>query len=226
MRRRTVVILVGFLAVGGLGASFVAVFRPFEPGPRYKGMPVSYWKRVVKEDIGGHPQSLTTRIQTLLGLRAKSGTPAIFRFDPEAAPVVLHLRICGDNAVQDSISQVFLSTLITSPPGQGITAEFANAVVAELHNENRWIRRAAIEQLAFCWDIPRTETIAGLTGSLEDPDEAVRFLAARQLGRVGPQAAPAVPSLIRLLNDEGVREIAAEALRQIDPAAAKRAGVK
>jgi HEAT repeat protein len=53
----------------------------------------------------------------------------------------------------------------------------------------------------------------------------VRGWAARTLGEIGPQAAPAIPSLIRLLKDKALEE-AAEALRQIDPEAAERAGVK
>ena len=48
------------------------------------------------------------------------------------------------------------------------------------------------------------------------------------LGQFGPEAKPAVPSLLRLLDDahEGIRFYATNALNQIDPEAAAKAGVK
>jgi HEAT repeat protein len=225
MRRRTVMILVGVLALGGLGASLVAVFKPFEPGARYKGLPVSYWKRAVKEYLPVNPQSLTSRLGRFLGLRGKSGASVIFRFDAAAIPVLLDLRTCGDRHVKLVISeQVMLASV--SPPGKEITADFVNAIVDQLQNENREIRRAAAELLNLCTKNATTEAIGGLTSSLEDEDEGVRGWAARTLGEIGPQAAPAIPSLIRLLKDKALAEEAAEALRQIDPEAAERARVK
>ena len=48
------------------------------------------------------------------------------------------------------------------------------------------------------------------------------------LGKFGSNAAPAVPELIKLLNDHDkyTREMATNALKQIDPEAAARASFK
>jgi len=54
---------------------------------------------------------------------------------------------------------------------------------------------------------------------LEDPDFQVQQAAIRALGTVGPQAADAVPFLIRDLEREGMRDIATETLGKIGPAA-------
>jgi HEAT repeat protein len=55
---------------------------------------------------------------------------------------------------------------------------------------------------------------------------SVRDVAARKVGEVGPAARAAVPSLLELRNhpEAHLREIAADAVRKIDPAAATRAG--
>jgi HEAT repeat protein len=52
--------------------------------------------------------------------------------------------------------------------------------------------------------------------------EAIELLGAA----IGPDAAPAIPALLGLLNDKEVGTHAARALREIDPEAAKRAGVE
>jgi vesicle coat complex subunit len=67
-----------------------------------------------------------------------------------------------------------------------------------------------------------------LVGALKDEDPDVRMEAALTLGRIGRNATAAVPALIEALKDEDsdVANAAAEALKSIDPEAAKRAGVK
>jgi HEAT repeat protein len=61
-------------------------------------------------------------------------------------------------------------------------------------------------------------------GGLESENE--RYMAARALGRIGPDAKIAVPELLKLLNarDEALATTARTALKLIDPAAAKKAG--
>jgi HEAT repeat protein len=62
----------------------------------------------------------------------------------------------------------------------------------------------------------------------QDSDPAIRGEAALNLGKLGKLAQGAVPGLIAALKDSDskVRGIAAEALKQIDPEAAAKAGVK
>jgi HEAT repeat protein len=65
-----------------------------------------------------------------------------------------------------------------------------------------------------------------LLKSLHDPDPGVRGDAAFSVGAFGTRQA--IPTLLELLDDplEWTREQAAEALKKIDPAAARKAGVK
>jgi hypothetical protein len=44
MKKRKLWILCGVLLVGCFGLSWAIFFKPFEGGPRYKGLPLSYWK--------------------------------------------------------------------------------------------------------------------------------------------------------------------------------------
>jgi hypothetical protein len=76
-------ILVGVLVVGALGASLAGVFKPFEEGPRYKGMPVSYWRNMVSVwALQNTPfpwrraSTLTERLEIFLGFRANDRFPS------------------------------------------------------------------------------------------------------------------------------------------------------
>jgi HEAT repeat protein len=63
---------------------------------------------------------------------------------------------------------------------------------------------------------------------LRDRNPDLRYRAAVALGNMGAEARAAVPALLRLFQDdrsEVVREEAAAALKRIDPAAAKKAGL-
>src|SRR5262249_14427422 len=70
--------------------------------------------------------------------------------------------------------------------------------------------------------------VPALVNALADTNFVIRLLAATCLGDFGANAQPAVPVLVRLLNDptSRVRPDATNALRKIDPEAAARAGVK
>jgi hypothetical protein len=63
-------------------------------------------------------------------------------------------------------------------------------------------------------------SLPALITALRDRDEFVRAWAAEDIGDIGPDAASAVPELVRLLNrDAGGRGSACDALRGIGPAA-------
>jgi HEAT repeat protein len=67
-----------------------------------------------------------------------------------------------------------------------------------------------------------------LIANLRDSDHSARWNAACALGKFGDKAKPAVPALLKVLHedDPDVRVIATDALHQIDPEAAAKAGVK
>jgi hypothetical protein len=91
MKRRTIQILVGVLALGGLGFCLALTFRPFEAGPRYRGLPTSYWKNAVQSYVEQKPPTLVRRLETYLGLRDKNGMPSVLEDDPAAVPIRLNL---------------------------------------------------------------------------------------------------------------------------------------
>src|SRR5262249_7075590 len=66
-----------------------------------------------------------------------------------------------------------------------------------------------------------------LASGLKAESVLVRRHAARALGELGKSGAAAVPALVAALKDkdDGVRFLAPDSLRQIDPAAAKKAGL-
>jgi HEAT repeat protein len=78
------------------------------------------------------------------------------------------------------------------------------------------------------WYIAKHEqAIPALVARVDDPDATTRAHTASRLGRIGSAAKAAVPALVRALRDTGpwVAPSAAEALKQIDPVAARAAGL-
>jgi HEAT repeat protein len=69
--------------------------------------------------------------------------------------------------------------------------------------------------------ITMPSTIEGLAMALSDPDYAVRSRAAKAIGEMGPDAAPAIPALAQALSDPSpeMRLFTAEAFSKIGPAA-------
>jgi HEAT repeat protein len=74
------------------------------------------------------------------------------------------------------------------------------------------------------------DAVVALARALDDPSVVVRSQAAFALGKVGPDARDVAPLLAAVYQDRkfappDVRQLAGESLKQIDPAAAKKAGV-
>jgi hypothetical protein len=70
--------------------------------------------------------------------------------------------------------------------------------------------------------------VPALMALLRNPEPSVQKEAAWALGSAGPDATEAVPALLecwRGTDDRWVRDVTAEALRAVDPEAARRAGV-
>jgi HEAT repeat protein len=113
---------------------------------------------------------------------------ALFSQGPEARPAIPALL----RALQDPKNQV---------PGPGFPYT---------------IRQAVVRVLGVTGDT-RKEVVDALIEALQDPEEGMRVVAAEALGRLGPDAARAVPTLRTALLDESeeVRSKAQQALRQI-----------
>src|SRR5438552_628344 len=90
MMRRRILVPLGVLLFAGFCLSVTMVYRPFEPGPRYKGLPLSYWRKAFRE-YGQEQFRLTGRLEAWLGLRGEQDVPAVLSGDPAAVPVLLNL---------------------------------------------------------------------------------------------------------------------------------------
>ena len=110
------------------------------------------------------------------------------------------------------------AALPTPRPNRPAAANRAE-LLDEVPLRNWTIRETAADAL---WRIGPA-AVPALIERLQDPDAYVRFLAARSLAHLGPDAEAAVPELMVALDDpeELVRRQAARALGQIGPAAAE-----
>lgn len=105
-----------------------------------------------------------------------------------------------------------------------LAEEYPNEALVRLTplatSRNQMIRLSAIDALG------RTGTAAlpTLAGALDSGDERTRSLAARWLARLGPEAEPAIPGLVKLLKHRSAttRIDAIRALQSIGPAAASQ----
>lgn len=99
-----------------------------------------------------------------------------------------------------------------------------------LHDPDVHVRMAAAEALHQI--APRLaakpEVVRVLTEIMKNPDDQVAYRAPELLGEMGKDASSAVPALIEYAHGTNalVADVAARALRRIDPAAAAQAGIK
>jgi HEAT repeat protein len=119
------------------------------------------------------------------------------------------------------------------------------ALVKALRDDDKIVRAAAVEALPeigcdaedaavrvaaarALWEVDQSkDALVVLVSALEDKDDKICCDAAAMLERIGPGAKAIVPDLLRLLKDKYAPyyDPAAEALKKIDPEAAKEAGV-
>lgn len=104
---------------------------------------------------------------------------------------------------------------------------FVPSLIQNLKDQDALVRGHAAMALGRLGQEPAT-AVPALAGSLQDPNADVRLSAAQALGHFGAQAAPAIPALLSAAKaqDNRVYRAIFNSLKQIDPEAAKRAGVK
>jgi hypothetical protein len=125
MKKRKLWILCGVLLVGCFALSAVMVFRPFEKGPRYKGLPASYWAHAIKSASSEKPgtaieatalaPSVRSKIERYLGLINGSGYPSILDGDPAAVPVLLQLAVDGDSEISIVAKSCLMKIIAIGP---------------------------------------------------------------------------------------------------------------
>ncbi len=98
-------------------------------------------------------------------------------------------------------------------------------IIACLKDEQYFVRSQAANALGSIGKEPSI-VVPALIEALHDPDGFVESIAARALGCFGTQAAAAVPMLLKKLPSENpqLRYMASNALQNIDPGAAAKAG--
>jgi hypothetical protein len=171
------------------------------------------------------------------------------RVDEYSAHIVLGKSLGASGImVLGTQAKPFIPDLIVLTSNQDmITRRLAVAVLSQLGPA----AKAALPEMIKCLQDP-DDTIRGLAATglgeiHQEPERSVRILmdfiekyrtdrvnwhpiadAVGSLAEFGAQARPAVPMLIGLLNDpqEGIRDAATNALRDIDPDAAVKAGVQ
>jgi hypothetical protein len=98
VRKRTIVLL-GVLLLTSAGGFWATVYRPWEGGPRCKGMSEAYWSRAIKKGQRLGDPSLLGKLETFCGLYTDAGLPAILLGDAAAVPVLVRLLRSEDEEV-------------------------------------------------------------------------------------------------------------------------------
>ena len=243
--------LVALTIVGG--ALFVTVMRWPEQAhgePAFRGKPARYWGRGVMDEVG---EVRRTGILVEFGLVSEYVTwyrQALEEGGREAVPVLLALRhdpnpllrqeVLGILSKIGPVTEAVVPAIIEALRDGDATDRWAAATfLGEMgpaaHQAIPDLRqrleapdpdiRARIEAAFALWKVGgrHEPSVRALAEALED--EKAGYMAAARLGEMGPQAADAVPGLIRALNRRGSvecetgREVAAEALGKIGPAA-------
>ena len=148
---------------------------------------------------------------------------ALSRMLPASAPVLTNVLATG--AI---VARCRAADALTTAGWHPTIEEMARtALLRALQDTNAGLRATAATALQF-WNKRLDLVIPALTRVLSDPDVSARGNAASALGQIGK---PAVPELIKLLNDTSaypgrmgtLGERAMNVLKQIDPEAAARA---
>lgn len=212
----------------------VAVWGHVTGEPFYEGWPASHWQRMLAGDPAQQAEALETLeaggsaatpvLAAILQDRQRAGA-AVRCFAAELlGKVGAGAEAAGSSliaALQDPDAHV-RSVASAAVPKAGVPVDVAVPALLELLRQERnpvHVRALSEYREAAKPGLPLLEEI--LANSQLDSE--TRWNAARAIGKVGPQAASAVPALLVALQDPAatIREHAAEALGDIGPPAAE-----
>jgi HEAT repeat protein len=250
MRRKQIFVaslILSAIVIGGAVFFFIRSTR----GPVYQGKPLSVWLKEYdlkksadgKEIILGDSskadeivkQAGTNAIPTLLRLLREEDSKK-HNIDSNGGEASDGFRVLGDsatNAVPDLMkiyeqNQAARVDILYSLNCIGTNADVpVDWLLAKLKDPDRKIR-AGIAYVLGNMHTKSEQAIPALIQRLSDSDGMVRVDTALALGSCGVDAKSAIPKLVEMLNDKdkGVRNCAALVIKEIDPEAAVKAGLK
>ena len=146
----------------------------------------------------------------VLGEEAKNAVPGL-------------MEIANESTSHTSIDCVMIVFDIIGPPAK----EAVPFLLRCSTNADRMVRYRAINALGRIHAEP-DRVVPVLVNELRDPNSGLAFEVTQALGEFGADARSAVPALVEFLNkqDEQGKKFVVDALNQIDPEAAAKAGVK
>jgi len=131
---------------------------------------------------------------------------ALYKLGQPSVPSLVRLLRDGDPRIRELAARTLLEM-------GDRAAEAIPALIQRLGDIEPRVRQAAVLALTEMGKVARS-AIPALASTMRDPDSFVRIDAAHALAQLGPES---IPSLVGLLqdNDERVRELTAETLREI-----------
>jgi HEAT repeat protein len=219
--RCQIVILLGLLVLISIG--FAAPGQsPSEPSIDGKRLSVwlgEYQKSIPKPEYEGDPR-----------IRARA-EQAVRKIGPNAIPWLLVELSAKEPTRGDELPANFYSggaigrrwLAVAGFEILGSAAKRATAALVRLLDDQQTSYTAATALGGI-----GVESIPVLTQALTNAHPCARESAARVLGLFGPRAQSALPGLLKCSKDpdESVRGFAAFAVKQVDPKAARKAGIK
>ncbi|MDB6109974.1 MAG: repeat protein [Pedosphaera sp.] len=272
MRKRYRILLV-VLLVAVLGGLTWQVSRPRQLEPIYQGKPLSVWLAEYYESYSTN--SLTLQAPAAVQARTEN---AVRQIGTNGIPTLLQMLRARNSQLTWLGTKLSMQLhLTTNPPPNAVErnieaeigfwllgedAKYAVPALVEIYDQNFSKESQGLAALALGRigpparmaipsllreatnknEFPRTHSIwaltqirgapavlvPALTQALHDPSLHVRSTAAVGLGGFGEDAKSAVPALVQALKDPdySLRVHVKNALKQIDPEAAAKAGVK
>jgi hypothetical protein len=140
MRKQMRWIIGGILLLGCFNLSLAMLFRPFEGGPRYKCLPVSYWRESLLDwaTLRGQTSSAFLRFRMLVGLCTNRGEPAILQGDAATLPVLLVLIRDEDSSVNNQAQSALARLPASKALGRAIVGLFKERDL-RVHLFARWL---------------------------------------------------------------------------------------
>jgi HEAT repeat protein len=239
MKRRNRILLAALVVVVIGGLAWVAWPEP--PEPVYQGRTLTDWLMQYARETYVPPRStnyveLQNESKTAVQKIGTNAFPTLVKLvSARDSPLKINIKrwiwqlktkaslTTADNqrTANDSHILAFAGFEVLGPVGK----DAVPSLVSLLESRDEDVSLTAIQSLG-CIGPQAKDAVPGLIHALNDVH--LRFWTVETLGKIGENAKPAVSALLGCMNDTNafVRGEAEKALKQIDPVAAGRAGVK